>query len=149
MIERLRVDESVQVLVFIVLPLVLLFGGIAIRLLFTPSRYRATFPTFWVSIVKVGHGGRTPGYVVFHEDNRDVEFTGSRTRDGILWVQTPGRLPEQELLRIVPKLAMALEKMRYRYVIFRQRKPQEAAGQKLLTEPWELQENIEVLARGG
>jgi hypothetical protein len=148
MIARLRADESVQVLVFIVLPLLLLFGGMAIRWLFTPSRYRATFPTFWVSIVMVGHGGRTPRYVVFHEENRDVEFTASTTRDGILRVQTPGRLPEQELFRIVPKLAMALEKMRYRYVIFRQREPQKAAGQKLLTGSWELQENIEVLARG-
>ena len=136
-------------LVFIVLPLVLLFGGIAIRWLFTPSRYRVTFPTFWVSIVEVGHGGRTPGYIAFHEEGRDVEFTVSTTPDGILRVQTPGRLPEQELFRIVPKLAMALEKMRYRYVIFRQREPQKAAGQTLLTEPWEMQENVEVLARGG
>jgi hypothetical protein len=149
MIERLRVDESVQVLVFIVLPLVLLFGGIAIRAVFTPSRYRATFPGFWVSVVMLGHGGGRPGYVVFHEENKDVEFSARTRRDGILCVQTPGRLPEQELLRIVPKLAMALEKMRYRYVIFRPREPQKAAEQKLLTESWEMQENIEVLARGG
>jgi hypothetical protein len=147
MIERLRADESVQVLVFVVLPLVLLLGGIAIRGLLTPSRYRVRFPTFWVSVFYEGHGGRTPRYVTFHEENRVVEFTASPGRNGLIHIQTPGKLPEQELLRIVPKLAQALEKMRYKYVIFRQREPQTIAGRKSLTEAKERQENIEILAR--
>ena len=76
-----------------------------------------------------------------------MEFTASPGRNGLIHIQTPGKLPEQELLRIVPKLAQALEKMRYKYVIFRQREPQTIAGRKSLTEAKERQENIEILAR--
>ncbi len=149
MIERLRADESVQVLVFIVLPLVVLLGGLGIRWLLTPSRYHATFPDFWVSIVMDGHGGRTPRDIVYHEGNRVVGFTASEGRKGIVYVQTADKLPEQELLRIVPKLARALEKMRYKFVIFRKSEPQTIAGQKLLTESRDSKETIEILARSG
>jgi hypothetical protein len=54
MIERIRAGESLQVLLFVVLPVVLLLFGFAIRWALQPSPYVATFPTFSVTLVKLG-----------------------------------------------------------------------------------------------
>jgi hypothetical protein len=126
MIERIRADESLQVLVFIVLPLVLLLVGIVIRGALQPSRYVATFPTFSVTLVKLARDsfGREEGYVMFREETRQVEFIAEIVRSGTMYVQAPGGLSEEDLLVIVPKLAQGLEKMRYKYIIYRKGEPQ-------------------------
>ncbi len=54
MLAHIRSDESLQVLVFVVLPLLLLLiAGILLRIKYTPAS-TATFPTFSVNFSRIG-----------------------------------------------------------------------------------------------
>jgi hypothetical protein len=126
LIERIRTDESLQVLFLIVLPLVLMLLGIAIRLALKPPSTLAIFPTFSVKIELLGRDsfGQKEGFIIFRDETREVAFVAEIPRNGPVYVKTPERLSEGDLLRLVPKVAQGLEKLRYKYVIYRKREPQ-------------------------
>ena len=70
MIDGIRTDESIQVLVFVCVPLLLVLVAIVVLLTRGP-RYTAKFPTFSVTITKIG---REEAYVMYRDRNKDVEF---------------------------------------------------------------------------
>ena len=70
MIDGIRTDESIQVLVFVCVPLLLVLVAIVVLLTRGP-RYSAKFPTFSVTITKIG---REEAYVMYRDRNKDVEF---------------------------------------------------------------------------
>jgi hypothetical protein len=109
MVHQVRFDESLQVLVFIVLPLLLLLAtAIFLRIRYTPPS-TAKFPKFSVSLSRVG---REDSYIVYRDSDRHLEFyvgPGSRKQEVCLTV--PREVPDQETQEIVPKLQMGLTKL--------------------------------------
>jgi len=122
MISQVLADESVQVLVFVVLPLVLLLSGIVIYGAFRPNNYVASFPTFSVRINFLAHD---VAYVVYGTESKIVEFEAKVGRRGrLIYVRAPKELPEEDLRDILPFLVQGLTRLRYAYVIYRNLEPQ-------------------------
>jgi hypothetical protein len=89
MANQIRSDESLQVLVFVVLPLFLLL----ISVIFLWVRYSppsaAKFPTFSVSLSRVG---REDAYLVYRDSERRLEFyVGTGERKQLLCLAVPVR----------------------------------------------------------
>src|SRR5439155_14369911 len=113
MIDGSRTDESIQVLVFVCVPLLLVLVAIVVLLTRGP-RYTAKFPTFSVTITKIG---REEAYVIYREKNKDVEFAAEIGRGKSffvprIYVRVPKERPVEDVGNIVPNLALGLKKLR-------------------------------------
>src|SRR5258707_4039845 len=110
MVNQIRSDESLQVLVFVVLPLVLLLvTAIIVRIRYTPPS-TAKFSTFSASLSRVG---REDAYFVYRDNDRRLEFyVGPGNRKQELCLTLPKELPDQVTQEIVPKLVKGLTKLR-------------------------------------
>jgi hypothetical protein len=109
MVNQTRSDEPLQVLVFVVLPLLLLLIiGIFLRIKNTlPST--ANFPEFSVSFSRTGHEDAS---IVYRDKARRLEFyVGPGERKQVLWLAMPRELPDEAIQKIVPNLAMGLVKL--------------------------------------
>ena len=119
MVNQIRSDESLQVLVFVVLPLVLLLvTAIFLRIRYTPPS-TARFSTFSVSLSRVG---REDACIVYRGNDRRLEFyVGPGNRKQELCLALPKDLPDQVTQEIVPKLVKGLAKLRFqRYKILKE-----------------------------
>jgi hypothetical protein len=115
-------DESIQVLVFVCGPLLLLLFAI-IALLIRGSRNVAKFPTFSVTVSKVGH---QEAYVYYCLSDRKTEFQSEISRGKSFFVPrisvpVAEDVPEDEVFKIVPNLALGLSKLHFEYLINRKR----------------------------
>ena len=111
MVNQIRSDESLQVLVFVVLPLVLLLAtAIFLRIKYAaPST--AKYSTFSVSLSTVG---REDAYIVYRDNDRRLEFyVGPGNRKQELCLAVPKELPDQVTHEIIPKLEKGLKKLRF------------------------------------
>jgi hypothetical protein len=118
MVNQIRSDESLQVLVFVVLPLFLLL----ISVIFLWVRYEppstAKFPTFSVSLSRVG---REDAYIVYRDSERRLEFyVGAGQRKQLLWLAVPDELSDEVFNELVPNLARGMAKLGFqKYKILR------------------------------
>ena len=118
MVNQIRSDESLQVLVVVVLPLLLLLiGAIFLWVRYTPPS-AANFPTFSVSFSRVG---REDAYIVYRDSERRLEFyVGAGERKQVLWLAVPNDLPDEVFKEVVPNLARGLAKLGFqKYNILR------------------------------
>jgi hypothetical protein len=119
-IAGLIVDESTQVLVFVCVPLTLLLV-LLIILMRRYSHRSVRFPNYSVAISKVG---QTAAYVVYRSDIGVMEFVsevrkGKKFFKSVIYVMVPTELSEAISRKIVPNLALGLDKLHYDYFIFR------------------------------
>ena len=104
MVNQIRSDESLQVLLFVVLPLfLLLITGIFLRIKYTqPST--AKFPTFSVSLSRLSHEDAS---IIYKDNDRRLEFwVGPGERKQVLWLAMPKELPDQAIHEIVPNVSV-------------------------------------------
>jgi hypothetical protein len=125
MFDRIASDESLQVLLFLCLPLTLLLILI-IAFLVRRSRRTSTFQTFSVSISRIG---REETRVTYRDQDRCIEFDAETKRGRSFFVpeirvQVPLRMPEQDVCTVVPNLVRGLADLHYQYLIYRKREPQ-------------------------
>lgn len=118
--STLPANESVQVLLFIALPLSLLVVGFLIHIAIQPNRFVATFPSFSVRIERVG---RQEIFVTYREKNRELILVSAFTRDQELHVPIPPELSDEDRRSVVQNLTLGLAKLRYRYLIYRRLEP--------------------------
>lgn len=111
MLNHIRSDESLQVLLFVVLPLLLLLGtAIFLRIRYTPPS-TAQFPNFSVTFSSVG---REDSYVIYQDSVRRLEFyAGPGSRKQLLCLAMPNELPDDIIREIVPRLEVGLTKLRF------------------------------------
>jgi hypothetical protein len=136
MVNQIRSDESLQILVFVVLPLLLLLiTGIFLWIKYTPPS-TAKFPTFSVSLSRLG---LEDAYIIYRDSDRRLEFyVGPAERKQVVWLGMPKELPDQTIHEIVPNLAMGLVKLGFqKYKIVKEGEtkviasgPKEEAGAK-------------------
>jgi hypothetical protein len=107
MIPRLRADESLQVLVFVCGPLVLLLGAVIIFLI-RGSRTIARYPTFSVKIERVG---REDAYVIYRDVERRADFYMWPSGRRRAMLDAPDEVSAEDIHKIAPKLAMGLAKL--------------------------------------
>jgi hypothetical protein len=114
-------DESVQVLLFVCVPL----SGLLIFLVVWLVRSRlpsvAVFPTFSVTINSVGW---QQAYVVYRGGENLIEFPAYIDRKGRIHAEVPKALSDEEVRAILPNLAQGLAKLRRQYLVYRRREPQ-------------------------
>jgi hypothetical protein len=114
-------DESVQILLFVCVPL----SGLLIFWIVWAIRSRlpsvATFPTFSVTINSVGW---QQAYLVYRESHKLVEFASQIERGGQICAEVPKELSNEELRNILPNLIQGLAKLRRQYLFYRKREPQ-------------------------
>ena len=122
MIDYIRSNESIQVLVFIVLPLLLLLLTVIVLLFGNRPRTRAIFPTFSVEITMVTY---RDGYIAYFENETRTEFVAelelakSFYKPGIFHVCAPDGMSDEDQQRIIPNLARGLKELKRRFVIYR------------------------------
>jgi hypothetical protein len=117
--SRILSDESLQVLIFVCGPLVLLL--VVFIVLLIRSERPVRFPTF---SMKIKRGGREQDWILYIAGDKAVEFDAWEGPKRSIEVRLPTRLSERELSSIVPNLAVGLEKLRYQYLIYREREAQ-------------------------
>lgn len=116
MIDRVSGEEYLKVLIFVVAPLaVLLIVGLWLRVVLKrPST--ATFSDFAVTVSKTGH---EQALISYRRKDRslifDAEVTGPKQVD----IYIPEELPIDDIEHIVSNLELALQKMRYEYLIYK------------------------------
>src|SRR2546425_2005602 len=101
-----------QVLAFVCAPLLLVLVAIVVLLTRGP-RYSAKFPTFSVTMTKIG---REEAYVIYRDKNKDVEFAAETGRGKSFFVpricvRVPKGAPDEDVGNIVPNLALGLKKL--------------------------------------
>jgi len=121
MINRILTDESLQVLVFVVPPLLLLLAGTLIYLGLNRPRRIATFPTFSVRLFIMSREGYA--FVTYRDKNKTLELVAG-TVGGQVDVQIPEELPDEEVSNLVPNLALGLAKLRFQYLIYKKAEKQ-------------------------
>jgi hypothetical protein len=131
MAHNLRWDESTQILVFVCGPLLLLLFTV-IAFLIRGSRNVAEYPTFTVTISKVGH---LEAYVRYCFDGRETEFEAEISRGKNFFVprisvRLPEDMPEKQVFKIASNLALGLSKLHYEYLIYRKRPPLKVADEE-------------------
>jgi len=109
MVNRIHSDESLQVLVFVVLPLlVLLISGIILLIKYTPLS-TAKFSTFSVCLSRMG---REDANIIYRDNDRRLEFyVGPGERNQVLWLAIPKELPDRAVREIVSNLELGLVKL--------------------------------------
>ena len=113
-------DESIQVLVFVCLPLIGLLVFLIVLLIRSHRPSVANFPTFSVTINSVSW---QQAYVLYREGDRLIEFDTYVSRKRMICA-TPKDLSQEELQGLLPNLTQGLSKLRRPYVICRKREPQ-------------------------
>jgi hypothetical protein len=115
--------ESLQVLVFVCGPLLLLLCALIVFLV-RGSRTIARFPTFSVKIERVS---REDAYVIYRDREKRREFyLGLNGRKAML--EAPRELPVEDIRKIVPNLGRGLAKLGFRqYSISKQGESQYVA----------------------
>jgi hypothetical protein len=125
MINRIVSDESLQVLLFVCLPLfMLLLAALIVRRRL--SRSIVSFPDFSVAVSSVG---RYETYVIYRDSIRQLEFNADIRRGRRLFipeilVQIPTNMPEQDRSVIVPNLVRGLQSLHYQYLVYQKGEPQ-------------------------
>jgi hypothetical protein len=116
--NRVQADESVQVLVFVVLPLLCLFIVGIILWIRSRPRTMARFPTFSVSLSRVS---REDAYVVYKDQDWQVDFYTSPCDRRKACLLAPRELSEEDLSKLIPKLDVGLKKLGFKeYTIARE-----------------------------
>jgi hypothetical protein len=111
MLNRIHTDESVQVLVFVVLPLLCLFVvGIILWFRSRPAT-TARFPTFSVSISRVSH---EDAYIVYKDQEWQVDFYAGPCDRKKACLLAPRELSEENLRKLVPNLDVGLRKLGFK-----------------------------------
>lgn len=122
MIHEIRTDESVQILLFVCVPLLVLLVAL-IALLVQRSRTTATFATFSVTVSRVG---REETYVTYREQDRRTEFLAQIIRGKSFFVpqicvEIPREMSGEQTIDIVPKLGAGFRKLHYEFLIYQRR----------------------------
>ena len=111
MLNRIHTDESVKVLVFVVLPLLCLFiVGIILWIRSQPPT-TARFPTFSVSISRVSHES---AYIVYKDQEWQVDFYAGPCDRRKAWLLAPRELSKENLRKLVPNLDVGLRKLGFK-----------------------------------
>ena len=104
-------NESIQVLIFVAAPLVLLLAVIIFALVRSDKRSAAKFPGFSVNFSRVG---REDAYIVYRDMNKHLEFYVfyvGPTKDKHVHLQTPRNVRDEEMHEIAPRLALGLARL--------------------------------------
>jgi hypothetical protein len=104
-------NESIQVLIFVVAPLVLLLAVIIFALVRSDKRSTAKFPDFSVNFSRVG---REDAYIIYRDKNKHLEFYVfyvGPTRDKNILLQAPKNVRDEDIHGIAPKLALGLARL--------------------------------------
>lgn len=133
MIERISSDESLRVLVFLCLPLTLLLISI-IALLIRRSRRTSTFPTFSVSISRIG---QEETRVSYRDLERCLEFDAQTKRGRSFFIPEvcvliPTSMPEHDIRVVVPNLVRGLVDLHYQYLVYRKHAPLAVSAEERL-----------------
>jgi hypothetical protein len=120
MIDSIRTNEWLQILVFVCLPLVFLLIAVII-LLSRGRRKTVAFSGFSVTISSVG---REEAYIVYRSNERQLEFAaeigrGKRFFISRISVRVPKEMPDEDVREVIPNLTLALAKLHYEYFVFR------------------------------
>lgn len=125
-------DESLQVLLYVCLPLLsLLVGAVVLRALRRPSSV-ARFPSFTLAINQVGP---EDVFVTYSVGGIQMAFgatlgRGPRSGHRQISVQIPREIDNERVKRVVRDLALGLAKLRYDYLIFRKREPRQVTEEE-------------------
>jgi hypothetical protein len=114
-------DESVQVLLFVCVPLSGLLVFLVVMLIRSHKPTVAAFPTFSVTVNSIGW---QEAYVVYRAGDNTVEFAAQIGRKGRICAEAPKELSNEELCEILPNLVQGLAKLRREYLVYRRREPQ-------------------------
>jgi hypothetical protein len=106
-ISRIRADEPLQVLLFVCVPLLVLLG-VVIVLMVRSSRTSSRFPTFSLSIERVGH---EDAYLIYRDQDGHREFYLWPSGRKVAHLTAPKELPNEDIRKIVPNLALGLSKL--------------------------------------
>ncbi len=125
MMDDIRTNEWLQMLVFVCLPLVFLLIAVII-FLSRGRRKTVSFPGFSVNISTLG---REEAYVIYRSNDRQLEFaaqigSGKRFFTPRISVRVPKEMPDGDVREVIPNLALALAKLHYEYFVFRKDEPQ-------------------------
>jgi hypothetical protein len=105
-------DESLQVLLFIAFPLILLLAAAIFFWIRHAPPSDAKFHDFSVSLSRVG---REDSYIVYRDNDRRLEFhVGAGERNQALCLQMPEGIPDQDAGEIAQKLSVGLAKLGFR-----------------------------------
>jgi hypothetical protein len=131
-LERINADESLQVLLYVCLPLLLLLVvGLAFRALLRP-RLVAIFPSFTLRINQVGP---EDAFVTYSGSGIQTAFEanlgrGPRSGHRQISVQIPREMDNERAKSVVRDLALGLGDLRYDYLIFRKREPRQVTQEE-------------------
>jgi hypothetical protein len=122
MIHSIHINEWLQVLVLVCLPLVFLLSAVIILLRRGRGKV-VVFPGFSVTISIVG---RNEAYVTYQGNSTQLEFSteigrGKKMFSSRVALEVPKEVPDEDVREIVPQLALALAKLHYEYLVFRKR----------------------------
>lgn len=114
-------DESFEVLVFVCVPLLLTLIAVLVLGVRLNPRKAITLPTFSLTLSTAGHG---EAFVIYSDECKKLYFDaeigrGTFFRCPRIYLRVPKKMPPEDVGDIVPKLALALGKLRYPYVIYR------------------------------
>jgi hypothetical protein len=104
-------NESIQVLIFVVAPLVLMLAVIIFALVRSDKRSAAKFPDFSVEFSRVG---REDAYIVYRDKHKHLEFYVfyvGPTRGKNISLQAPKNVREEDILEIAPRLGLGLARL--------------------------------------
>jgi hypothetical protein len=109
--DHLVKNESIQVLIFIVAPLVLLLAVLIFALVRSNKRLVARFPGFSVNFSRVG---REDAYIVYRDKNKHLDFyvfyVGPAKGKHIV-LQAPKNVRDEDIHDIAPRLAEGLTRL--------------------------------------
>jgi hypothetical protein len=104
-------NESIQVLIFVVVPLVLLLAVIIFALVRSDKRSAAKFPDFSVGFSRVG---REDAYIIYRDKNKHLEFyvfyVGPAKSKNI-HLQASKNVRDEDIHEISPRLALGLARL--------------------------------------
>jgi hypothetical protein len=106
-------NESIQVLKFVVAPLVVLLAAIIFALVRSNKRLTAKFPDFSVSFSRVG---REDAYIVYRDKNKHLEFYVfyvGPAKGKHIHLEAPKNVREEGIREIALRLAEGLTKLGY------------------------------------
>ncbi len=122
-------SESIQVLIFVVGPLLLLLAVIIFALVRSNKRLTAKFPDFSVNFSRVG---REDAYIVYRDRNKHLEFYvfyvgPDKGKD--IHLQAPKNMRDEDIRDITPRLAQGLTRLGFdHYSIRREGEARVIAG---------------------
>jgi hypothetical protein len=116
--------ETGQILIYVCLPILLILIAFIV-FLFRGNRSTKTFPTFSITISKVG---RNEAYLTYLTNYAKTELDAEIGRGRSFFVpRIAVRVPEDmvdcEVRRIVSDIALGLKELHYEFVVYRRRKP--------------------------